>query len=62
MSSNLAEANLLVLLYRRVGQRIATELLGEGRGAYGKEIVVTLSQQSEPSYGRGFDMAGGEGS
>ena len=44
----------LVLLYWRVGHRIHTELLGEERAAYGKEIVSTLSRQLEPAYGRGF--------
>lgn len=46
----------LVLLYWRIGQRIHTELLGEERAAYGKEIVVTLSRQLLPAYGRGFSQ------
>ncbi len=44
----------LVLLYWRIGQRIHTELLGEERAGYGKEIVVTVSRQLLPVYGRGF--------
>ncbi len=46
----------LVLLYWRIGQRIHTELLGEERAAYGKQIVVTLSAQLVPAYGRGFSQ------
>ncbi len=47
----------LVLLYWRIGQRVRIELLHEERAAYGKRIVATLSQQLEPSYGRGFDTS-----
>ncbi len=47
----------LTLLYWRIGQRIHTELLGEERGAYGKEIVATLSAQLLPAYGRGFERS-----
>ncbi len=44
----------LVLLYWRIGQRIHTELLGEERAVYGKEIVATLSRKLAPAYGQGF--------
>jgi len=47
----------LVLLYWDIGQRIHTELLNEERAAYGQQIVGTLSQQLEPSYGSGFDRS-----
>ena len=45
----------LTLLYWRIGQRIRTEVLGGRRGAYGAEIVVTLSRQLAADYGRGFE-------
>ncbi len=44
----------LVLMYWRIGQRIHTELLDEGRAEYGQQIVTTLSAQLVPDYGRGF--------
>lgn len=43
----------LVILNWRVGHRIHAELLDEGRAAYGKEIVSTLSRQLTQAYGRG---------
>jgi len=44
----------LALLYWRVGRRIHTEVLGEERAGYGKEIVSTLSRELSAHYGRGF--------
>jgi len=47
----------LTLLYWRVGDRIRTEVLGEERAGYGKEIVATLSPQLVAAYGRGFEKS-----
>jgi predicted nuclease of restriction endonuclease-like (RecB) superfamily len=42
------------LLYWQLGERIKRELIGEGRAAYGEQIVSTLSRQLSAEYGRGF--------
>lgn len=42
------------LLYWKVGKRINDEILGNERAEYGKQIVVTLSQQLETEYGKGW--------
>lgn len=44
----------LTLLYWQVGQRIQKEVLHEQRGEYGKQIIVTLSQQLTADYGKGW--------
>lgn len=44
----------MALLYWHIGERIKRELIGEGRAAYGEQIVSTLSRQLETEYGRGF--------
>ncbi len=44
----------MTLLYWSVGERIKRELIGEGRAAYGEQIVSTLSRQLIAEYGRGF--------
>jgi predicted nuclease of restriction endonuclease-like (RecB) superfamily len=44
----------MTLLYWRIGKRIQTEILGNERAEYGKEIVVSLSQQLSNEFGRGF--------
>ena len=44
----------LVLLYWEVGHRIHVDLLEAERGGYGEQIVLTVSQQLVPAYGRGF--------
>ena len=44
----------MVLLYWSVGDRIRREILGEKRGAYGEQIVSTVSRQLTADYGRGF--------
>ncbi len=44
----------LTLLYWRIGQRIRTEVLGQARADYGREILPTLSAELMPRYGRGF--------
>jgi predicted nuclease of restriction endonuclease-like (RecB) superfamily len=47
----------IVLLYWRIGQRIKRELIGEGRAAYGGQIVYALSRQLTAEYGEGFSRA-----
>jgi len=44
----------MTLLYWRIGKRIQTEVLGNERAEYGKEIVATLSQQLNVEFGNGF--------
>lgn len=44
----------MTLLYWRVGKRIQTEVLGNERAEYGKEIVQSLSAQLSEEFGRGF--------
>jgi hypothetical protein len=44
----------MVLLYWSIGERIKRELIGEGRAAYGEQIVSALSRQLAAEYGRGF--------
>lgn len=44
----------LVLLYWHIGRRIKAEVLKGVRAEYGKEIVVTLSQQLAVEFGSGF--------
>jgi hypothetical protein len=42
-------------MYWEVGQYIGSVVLGGGRGAYGKQIVATLSQQLQEKYGDSFE-------
>ena len=44
----------LVLMNWHIGKRISDEVLKNKRAEYGKEIVVTLSQQLTGEYGKGF--------
>ena len=44
----------LTMLYWRIGKRIAGEVLGSERAAYGEQIVATLSRQLVTEYGRGY--------
>jgi len=44
----------LVTLYWNVGNRIKTDILGNERAQYGKEIVSALSGQLTAEYGKGF--------
>jgi predicted nuclease of restriction endonuclease-like (RecB) superfamily len=43
------------LVYWKIGKRIAEEILDNKRGAYGEQIVVTLSRQLTKDYGRSFE-------
>lgn len=45
------------MLCWRVGQRLPQEHLQGGRGAYGKQILVTVSRELTADYGRGFSYA-----
>src|SRR3954463_1074538 len=44
----------ITLLYWRIGKRIQTEVLGNERAEYRKQIVAALSRQLEGEFGRGF--------
>jgi hypothetical protein len=44
----------MVLLYWSVGDRLRREVIGEGRAAYGEQIMQTVSAQLTAEYGRGF--------
>ena len=45
------------LLYWQLGKRIRTENLADGRGAYGKKILVTLSQKMVAEFGDGYSYS-----
>ncbi|MCX6698590.1 MAG: PDDEXK nuclease domain-containing protein [Methanomicrobiales archaeon] len=47
----------MVMLYWDIGERIHTEILGDRRAAYGKQVVNTVSDQLTMQYGRGFTRA-----
>ncbi len=47
----------MVMLYWDIGERIRTEILGDKRAAYGKQVVNTVSDQLTMQYGRGFTRA-----
>ncbi len=38
-----------------VGQRLRTEVLGEGRASYGAQLLDQLGQQLTQEFGRGFE-------
>jgi predicted nuclease of restriction endonuclease-like (RecB) superfamily len=44
----------ITLLYWQVGKRIQTEILQGQRAEYGKQIMITLSQQLTQAYGKGW--------
>jgi predicted nuclease of restriction endonuclease-like (RecB) superfamily len=45
----------LTRLYWSVGQRLRTEVLGDGRASYGTQLLDTLGQQLTQEFGRGFE-------
>lgn len=47
----------LTLLYWQIGRRLLVENLGGGRAEYGRKILVTVSQQLEAEFGRGFSYS-----
>lgn len=44
----------LTLLYWNIGKKINDNILQNKRADYGKEIIVTLSQQLQKEYGKGY--------
>lgn len=44
----------MTLLYWQVGKRIHTEVLQGQRAEYGKQIIISLSQQLTQTYGKGW--------
>jgi predicted nuclease of restriction endonuclease-like (RecB) superfamily len=44
----------ITLLYWQVGKRIQTEILQGQRAEYGKQIIISLSQQLTQTYGKGW--------
>ncbi len=46
-----------LLLYWRVGQRLLKEDLHAGRGAYGKQILATVSRELKSEFGDGFSYS-----
>jgi predicted nuclease of restriction endonuclease-like (RecB) superfamily len=44
----------ITLLYWQIGHRISTEILQGQRAEYGKQIIVSLSQQLTQTYGKGW--------
>ena len=47
----------LTLTYWRIGKRLLTENLTDGRGEYGQRILASLAQQLEREYGKGFSYS-----
>lgn len=45
------------ILYWHVGRRLLKENLQEGRGAYGKRILATVSQELGAEFGEGFSYS-----
>ena len=45
----------LTRLYWTVGQRLRTEVLGDGRASYGTQLLDQLGQQLTNEFGRGFE-------
>lgn len=45
----------MTLMYWQIGNKINQDILKNKRAEYGKEIVVTLSQQLRDNFGKGFD-------
>ena len=46
----------MTLLYWRIGRRVQTEVLGNQRAEYGKEILQTLSAKLTDEFGSGFSQ------
>jgi predicted nuclease of restriction endonuclease-like (RecB) superfamily len=47
----------LTILYWRIGRRLLDENLSDGRADYGRRILVTVSQQLEREFGKGFSYS-----
>lgn len=46
----------LVLLYWQIGLRLHENVMGEVRGAYGEQVIQTISKSLSGEYGRGFSQ------
>lgn len=46
-----------VLMFWDIGKFISSVLLGDERAGYGKQIVVTLSQELQKKYGSSFEYS-----
>lgn len=51
-----ANAELTMLCWR-IGKRLLDENLSDGRADYGRKILVTVSQQLEQEFGKGFSYS-----
>lgn len=47
----------LALTYWKIGKRLLSENLSGGRAEYGQEILISLAQQLEREFGRGFSYS-----
>lgn len=47
----------MVITYWRIGERIGREVLDEGRGDYGKQLVIRLAAELAMEYGSGFSRS-----
>src|SRR5690348_14748595 len=47
----------ITLTYWRIGKRLLTENLTEGRGEYGRNVLASLSYQLEHEFGKGFSYS-----
>ncbi len=45
----------LVWLYWQIGTRLRRDVVGEGRGAYGEQVVASVAEELSKDYGRGFN-------
>lgn len=45
----------LVQLYWQIGTRLRRDVVGEGRGAYGEQVVASVADELSRDYGRGFN-------
>lgn len=53
----LAANSALTMTYWRLGKRLLTEELADGRGEYGRQILASVSQELEAEFGRGFSYS-----
>src|SRR5262245_47237678 len=44
----------IVWLYWQVGARLRREVVGDGRAAYGEQVVAAVADDLSAAYGRGF--------
>lgn len=45
----------LVWLYWQIGRRLRRDVIGDGRSAYGEQVVAGVAKQLSAEYGRGFN-------